>query len=45
MGFMALTDGMAFAFNPPPIQGLGQAGGFELYVQGAPTPTRSAWRR
>jgi hydrophobe/amphiphile efflux-1 (HAE1) family protein len=34
MGFMALPDGIAFAFNPPPIQGLGQAGGFELYVQG-----------
>jgi multidrug efflux pump subunit AcrB len=23
-----------FAFNPPAIQGLGQAGGFEVYVQG-----------
>ncbi|MFO1329556.1 MAG: multidrug efflux RND transporter permease subunit [Rubrivivax sp.] len=34
MGFMALPDGVAFAFNPPPIQGLGQAGGFEVYVQG-----------
>jgi multidrug efflux pump len=34
MGFMALSDGVAFAFNPPPIQGLGQAGGYELYVQG-----------
>ncbi|WKB51479.1 efflux RND transporter permease subunit [Eleftheria terrae] len=33
MGF-ALQDGMAFAFNPPAIQGLGQAGGFEVYVQG-----------
>ncbi len=32
-GFM-LPDGIAFAFNPPPIQGLGQAGGFEVYVQG-----------
>ena len=30
----ALSDGIAFAFNPPPILGLGQAGGFELYVQG-----------
>jgi HAE1 family hydrophobic/amphiphilic exporter-1/multidrug efflux pump len=29
-----LPDGIAFAFNPPPIQGLGQAGGFEVYVQG-----------
>nr|WP_297353520.1 multidrug efflux RND transporter permease subunit [uncultured Caldimonas sp.] len=33
MGF-ALKDGIAFAFNPPGIQGLGQAGGFEVYVQG-----------
>jgi len=32
-GFM-LSDGIAFAFNPPPIQGLGAAGGFEVYVQG-----------
>lgn len=29
-----LKDGMAFAFNPPAIEGLGQAGGFEVYVQG-----------
>jgi HAE1 family hydrophobic/amphiphilic exporter-1/multidrug efflux pump len=29
-----LADGIAFAFNPPAIQGLGQAGGFEVYVQG-----------
>jgi multidrug efflux pump len=28
-----LPDGIAFAFNPPAIQGLGQAGGFELFVQ------------
>jgi len=34
LGFMALPDGIAFAFNPPPIQGLGQAGGYEVYVQG-----------
>jgi len=34
MGFMGLPDGIAFAFNPPPIQGLGAAGGFEVYVQG-----------
>ena len=31
---MALTDGMALAFNPPAIRGLGSAGGFEVYVQG-----------
>jgi hydrophobe/amphiphile efflux-1 (HAE1) family protein len=30
----ALADGIAFGFNPPAILGLGQAGGFELYVQG-----------
>ena len=28
-----LPDGIAFAFNPPAILGLGQAGGFEFYVQ------------
>ncbi len=27
------TDGMAIAFNPPAIRGLGSTGGFELYVQ------------
>lgn len=32
-GFM-LSDGIAFAFNPPAIMGLGAAGGFEVYVQG-----------
>lgn len=30
---MQQSDGIAFAFNPPAIRGLGQAGGFELYVQ------------
>ncbi len=30
---MQQPDGIAFAFNPPAIRGLGQAGGFELYVQ------------
>ncbi len=34
IGFTALGDGIAFAFNPPPIQGLGQAGGYEVYLQG-----------
>jgi HAE1 family hydrophobic/amphiphilic exporter-1/multidrug efflux pump len=29
-----LSDGISFAFNPPPIRGLGTAGGFEVYVQG-----------
>ena len=29
----ALRDGIAFAFVPPAIQGLGQAGGYEVYVQ------------
>ncbi len=32
-GFM-LSDGIAFAFNPPAIQGLGSTGGFEVYVRG-----------
>ena len=35
---MALPDGIAFAFNPPAILGLGQAGGFEVYVQGRTEP-------
>jgi HAE1 family hydrophobic/amphiphilic exporter-1/multidrug efflux pump len=30
---MGLPDGMAMTFNPPPIMGLGSAGGFEVYVQ------------
>lgn len=30
---MQLQDGMGVAFNPPGIEGLGQAGGFEVYVQ------------
>ena len=39
-----LTDGMALAFNPPPIRGLGTASGFEVYVQGRsdPDPLRLA---
>lgn len=30
---MMLPDGLALVFNPPPIMGLGTAGGFEIYVQ------------
>jgi HAE1 family hydrophobic/amphiphilic exporter-1/multidrug efflux pump len=30
---MSLPDGMGLVFNPPPIRGLGSAGGFEVYVQ------------
>lgn len=42
-GFM-LTDGIAFAFNPPAIRGLGATGGFEVYVRGRsdPDPQRLA---
>ncbi|MCW5604381.1 MAG: efflux RND transporter permease subunit, partial [Burkholderiales bacterium] len=29
----SFTDGIAVAFNPPAIRGLGSAGGFEFYVQ------------
>ena len=29
----AYRDGMVFAFNAPPIRGLGTAGGFEVFVQ------------
>ncbi|MFZ2973668.1 MAG: multidrug efflux RND transporter permease subunit [Ferribacterium limneticum] len=32
MGMMQ-ADGMALVFNPPPIMGLGTAGGFEVYLQ------------
>ncbi|WP_153132942.1 efflux RND transporter permease subunit [Dechloromonas hortensis] len=32
MGMMQ-SDGMALVFNPPPIMGLGSAGGFEVYLQ------------
>jgi multidrug efflux pump len=32
MGMMQ-ADGMGLVFNPPPIMGLGTAGGFEVYVQ------------
>lgn len=31
---MMLADGIAFAFNPPAVRGLGSTGGFEVYVQG-----------
>ncbi|MBP6354601.1 MAG: multidrug efflux RND transporter permease subunit [Nitrosomonas sp.] len=31
-------DGMAIAFNPPAIRGLGNTGGFELYVQSRMNP-------
>ncbi len=30
---MGLPDGMAMVFNPPAIRGIGNAGGFEAYVQ------------
>jgi hydrophobe/amphiphile efflux-1 (HAE1) family protein len=36
-GFM-LSDGLAFAFNPPAIRGLGSTGGFEVYVRGRTNP-------
>jgi HAE1 family hydrophobic/amphiphilic exporter-1/multidrug efflux pump len=31
---MGFSDGMAIAFNPPAIRGLGSAGGFEFFIQG-----------
>jgi multidrug efflux pump len=30
---MQLKDGMGIVFSPPPIRGLGTAGGFEVYIQ------------
>ncbi|MEY3740486.1 MAG: hypothetical protein RLZZ192_1162 [Pseudomonadota bacterium] len=38
---MSLPDGMALVFNPPPIRGLGSAGGFEFYVQSKGEPSVS----
>jgi len=35
---MSFPDGMALVFNPPPIRGLGSAGGFEFYVQAKGEP-------
>jgi hydrophobe/amphiphile efflux-1 (HAE1) family protein len=29
----SIRDGLAITFNPPPIRGLGQAGGLEFYLQ------------
>ncbi len=37
MGF-TFPDGIAIAFNPPAIRGLGTAGGFEVYVQARTDP-------
>jgi multidrug efflux pump len=39
---MSLPDGMALVFNPPPIRGLGSAGGFEFYVQSKGEPSVTA---
>lgn len=41
---MSFPDGMAMVFNPPPIRGLGSAGGFEFYIQskGEPVPAKLA---
>jgi hydrophobe/amphiphile efflux-1 (HAE1) family protein len=33
MAFGAVSDGLAFAFMPPPVFGYGNAAGFEMYVQ------------
>ncbi|MGD9944078.1 MAG: efflux RND transporter permease subunit [Burkholderiaceae bacterium] len=38
---MELKDGVALAFNPPSIRGLGTAGGFEVYVQARTDPDPS----
>ena len=35
---MQQADGIAIAFNPPSIRGLGTAGGFEAYVQSRRAP-------
>ena len=42
----AMREGMAIAFNPPAIRGLGTAGGFEVLPAGARRPgSRSGWAR
>ncbi|MGE0755098.1 MAG: efflux RND transporter permease subunit, partial [Alphaproteobacteria bacterium] len=33
MQFGAISDAMIFVFNPPPVMGLGEAGGFKLQLQ------------
>ncbi len=35
---MQQSDGLVVAFNPPAIRGLGNTGGFELYVQSRINP-------
>ena len=37
-----ITDGLILAFNPPSIQGLGSAGGYEVYVQDRTTAASPA---
>ncbi|UTH76117.1 efflux RND transporter permease subunit [Chromobacterium sp. IIBBL 290-4] len=32
-GMMGINDGIVLAFNPPPISGMSNTGGFEAYVQ------------
>ncbi|GHA75188.1 multidrug efflux RND transporter permease subunit [Formosimonas limnophila] len=32
-GMQKVTDGMLIAFNPPPISGMSNTGGFEAYIQ------------
>ena len=41
---MGLRDGMALVFNPPPIRGLGTAGGFEVYLQNRADGDPRSWR-
>lgn len=41
----ALNDGIAFAFNPPAILGLGHTVASRSTCRAGSTPTRSAWRR
>ena len=33
MGYSQIQEGLAFALLPPPVLGLGNANGLELYVQ------------
>ena len=42
---MGLRDGMVLVFSPPPIRGLGTAGGFGFICRTAPTAIRRNWRK
>jgi multidrug efflux pump len=44
MALSTIRDAQVFSLNPPSIQGLGQAGGFEFQLQASPGTDRSTLR-